>query len=83
MLAINNKAFLLGQMHRFDEAFAIYEGLQRDGPEHSGDRLESVAAHMMTGNFEAGWRLREARWHSPSARGGLSEFRAEDVARRK
>ncbi len=65
MLAINNKAFLLGQMHRFDEAFAIYEGLLRDGLNTPVTDWNLSLLYMMTGNFEAGWRLREARWHAP------------------
>ena len=65
MLAINNKAFLLGQMHRFDEAFAIYEGLQRDGINTPVTDWNLSLLHMMTGNFEAGWRGREARWKAP------------------
>ena len=63
--AINNKAFLLGQMHRFDEAFAIYEGLQRDGTNTPVTDWNLSLLHMMTGNFEAGWRGREARWKAP------------------
>ena len=65
ILAINNKAFLLGQMHRFDEAFAIYEGLQRDGLNTPVTDWNLSLIHMLTGNFEAGWRGREARWKAP------------------
>ena len=65
MLAINNKAFLLGQMHRFDEAFAIYEGLRRDRLNTPVTDWNLSLLYMMTGNFEAGWRLREARWNAP------------------
>jgi tetratricopeptide (TPR) repeat protein len=63
--AINNKAFLLGQMHRFDEAFAIYEGLQRNGTNTPATDWNLSLLQMMTGNFEAGWRGREARWSAP------------------
>ncbi len=49
-------------MHRFDEAFAIYEGLQRDGINTPMTDWNLSLFHMMTGNFEAGWRGREARW---------------------
>ena len=74
MLAINNKAFLLGQMHRFDEAFAIYEGLLRDGLNTPVTDWNLSLLHMMTGNFEAGWRLREARWHAPVLAGAYPNF---------
>jgi tetratricopeptide (TPR) repeat protein len=63
--AINNKAFLLGQMRRFDEAFAIYERLQRDGTNTPSTDWNLSLLQMMTGNFEAGWRGREARWKAP------------------
>jgi tetratricopeptide (TPR) repeat protein len=63
--AINNKAFLLGQMHRFDEAFAIYEGLQRSGTNTPSTDWNLSLLQMITGNFEAGWRGREARWKAP------------------
>jgi len=63
--AINNKAFLLGQMHRFDEAFAIYEGLQRNRTNTPSTDWNLSLLQMMTGNFEAGWRGREARWKAP------------------
>jgi tetratricopeptide (TPR) repeat protein len=63
--AINNKAFLLGQMHRFDEAFAIYEGLQRSGTNTPATDWNLSLLQMMTGNFEVGWRGREARWKAP------------------
>ncbi|HEY3677530.1 MAG TPA: tetratricopeptide repeat protein, partial [Bradyrhizobium sp.] len=62
ILPINNKAFLLGQMHRFEEAIAIYEGLQRDGINTPTTDWNLSLLYMMTGNFEAGWRGREARW---------------------
>jgi tetratricopeptide (TPR) repeat protein len=60
--AINNKAFLLGQMHRFDEAFAIYRGLQQSGTNTPATDWNLSLLQMMTGDFEAGWRGREARW---------------------
>jgi Flp pilus assembly protein TadD len=63
--AINNKAFLLGQMHRFDEAFAIYEDLQRRGTNTPATDWNLSLLQMMTGNFEAGWRGREARRSAP------------------
>jgi len=63
--AINNKAFLLGQMRRFDEAFAIYEGLQRGGTNTPATDWNLSLLQMMTGNFEAGWQGREARWKAP------------------
>jgi pentatricopeptide repeat protein len=63
--AINNKAFLLSQMRRFDEAFTIYERMQREGINTPVTDWNLSLLHMMTGDFEAGWRGREARWRAP------------------
>ena len=38
---------------------------------------------MLTGNFEAGWAGREARWKTPALAVAYPKFRATDVARRR
>jgi tetratricopeptide (TPR) repeat protein len=65
--ALNNKAFLLGQMHRFDDAFAIYDRMKASGLDNAVSAWNASLLHMLTGNFEAGWAGREARW-SPAVR---------------
>jgi tetratricopeptide (TPR) repeat protein len=60
--ALNNKAFVLTQLHRFDEAFAIYERLNGMGANTPMGDFNLSLLQMLTGNFEAGWAGREARW---------------------
>jgi tetratricopeptide (TPR) repeat protein len=70
--ALHNKAVSLARVHRFQEALAAYEHLKAVDP---GDALADVGrAHLelLTGNFEAGWLGREARWKLPSNYPGLS-----------
>jgi tetratricopeptide (TPR) repeat protein len=64
--AINNKAFSLTQLHRFDEAFAIYERLNRSGTNTPAGDWNLSLLQMLTGDFEAGWAGREARWNTPA-----------------
>jgi tetratricopeptide (TPR) repeat protein len=64
--AINNKAFSLAQLHRFDEAFAIYEHLNRTGTNTAATDWNLSLLRMLTGDFEAGWAGREARWNTPA-----------------
>jgi tetratricopeptide (TPR) repeat protein len=65
-LAINNKAFALTQLHRFDEAFALYERLSRSGANTAASDWNLSLLQMVTGDFEAGWAGREARWKALS-----------------
>jgi Flp pilus assembly protein TadD len=64
--AINNKAFALTQLHRFDEAFALYERLNRTGANMAMSDWNLSLLQMVTGDFEAGWAGREARWKALS-----------------
>ena len=61
-----NKAAALAQLHRFDEAFAIYERLNRAGTNTAMGKWNLSLLQMLTGDFEAGWAGREARWEAMS-----------------
>ena len=61
-LAIINKAFVLTQLHRFGEAFALYERLNCSGANTAMSDWSLSLLQMLTGDFEAGWAGREARW---------------------
>ena len=63
-LALTGKAFALIQLHRFKEAAAIYLDLKRRGLADAEAEWNLAFINMVTGNFEDGWRGREARWHS-------------------
>jgi tetratricopeptide (TPR) repeat protein len=62
--AFTNKAFALAQIHRFSEAFAIYDALDVVDPGNADVEWSRSLLHLLTGNFEAGWAGREARWNA-------------------
>ena len=64
--ALNNKASSLAQLHRFGEAFAFYDRIKALGLNNALTNWNLALLHLLTGNFEAGWVGREARWHIPS-----------------
>jgi tetratricopeptide (TPR) repeat protein len=59
---LNNKAFILGQLQRFDEAFAFYDHIRTVHPNDATTQWNLALLQMLTGDFEAGWAGREARW---------------------
>jgi tetratricopeptide (TPR) repeat protein len=63
--ALENKATVLRRMHRFDELFAIYDHIRSIDPDNAKVEFSLANDHLMLGNFEAGWRGREARWRIP------------------
>jgi tetratricopeptide (TPR) repeat protein len=64
---INNKITLLYHLHRFDEIFALYARVRsRKLNDATIDGFVSLA-HLLTGNFEAGWPLHQARLKLPAA----------------
>ena len=64
-LAHYNKAQTLGRLRRYDEAFAIYAALKTANPDDAESDWNAALLHLLTGNFEAGWIGREARWKIP------------------
>jgi tetratricopeptide (TPR) repeat protein len=60
-----NKAFSLIQVHGFNEAFETYGRVQTLDPTHAKGAFHLAHLHLLTGNFEAGWAAREARWRMP------------------
>jgi len=62
--AVANKAFTLTQIQRFDEALAAFGQAKAIDPSDAGAELNCAQLHLLTGNFEAGWAGREARWRS-------------------
>jgi Flp pilus assembly protein TadD len=60
--ALNNRAVCLGQLHRFDEAFEAYDRVKALNPNNAEIDWNISHLQMLTGNFEAGWAGREARW---------------------
>jgi tetratricopeptide (TPR) repeat protein len=62
--AFINKASSLHRLRRFDEALAIYEHVRTLDPANAEADLGLSFLYLLTGNLEAGWSLREARWKS-------------------
>jgi Flp pilus assembly protein TadD len=62
ILALENKASLLRQMHRFDAIPAIYDRVRAIEPNRAKAEFDLANLNLALGNFEAGWRQREARW---------------------
>lgn len=64
--AITSKAVTLAELHRFDEAFAAYRLARTADPCCAAAEWNLALLEMLTGNFEAGWAGREARWKIPA-----------------
>ena len=62
---LTNKALALVEQHRFDEAFAFYAKVLAIDPDNPSMRWNVAIHKLLTGNFEAGWAGREARWNVP------------------
>jgi hypothetical protein len=63
--ALNKKAISLVELHRFDEAMAAFERCMAIDPSRAATAWNLALIQLLTGNFEAGWPGREARWRSP------------------
>jgi tetratricopeptide (TPR) repeat protein len=63
---ITNRAVSLVELRRFDEAFAAYHQARILEPSLVLAEWNLALHQIMTGNFEAGWAGREARWKMPA-----------------
>jgi Flp pilus assembly protein TadD len=67
--ALNSKASVLREVQRFDEAVAAYRQVKAINP-HDADADWNIALiQLLRGDFDAGWKGREARWKVPSLPG--------------
>jgi tetratricopeptide (TPR) repeat protein len=57
-----NKGLCLAQLGRFDEAIAAFSQGKTIDPDDADIEWNLSLLQLMTGNFEAGWAGREARW---------------------
>ena len=62
---LNNKAFSLARLHRFDEAFAVYARSKAAAPDNAATDFNVALLRMLTGSFAAGWLGREASYLLP------------------
>ncbi|WP_024513638.1 tetratricopeptide repeat protein [Bradyrhizobium sp. Tv2a-2] len=73
--ALNNKAFALTQLHRFDEAVAVYGRVRHIDPENAQATWDLALLNLLLGNFAEGWAGREARFRLPSHAAPYPKFR--------
>jgi tetratricopeptide (TPR) repeat protein len=64
---LNNKILSLYDLHRFDEVFALYARMTSLKLNNVMTELNVSLAHLLTGNFKAGWSGYQARLELPSA----------------
>ncbi|WP_363331193.1 tetratricopeptide repeat protein [Bradyrhizobium sp.] len=69
-----NKGFALLQIHRFDQAFEIYDRVKALAPDNARGSYHLAHLQLLTGNFEAGWAAREARWKIPELSAEYPKF---------
>lgn len=60
--ALNNKASTLGEVLRLDEAIEVYRNAKRIDPKTAEIDWNLALLQLLNGDFESGWRGREARW---------------------
>jgi tetratricopeptide (TPR) repeat protein len=60
--ALDNKAIVLRKLHRFEEALVAYQRIGAIDPANAKAEFDLANTDLLLGNFEAGWRAREARW---------------------
>lgn len=63
---LNNKAVVLLHLQLLDEAFATLQRSLAAAPNDAQTLFYLATLQLLTGDFERGWRAREARWRLPS-----------------
>ncbi len=67
--ALGNKASALSEIQRPDDAVVVYRQVKKIDPGNAEADWNLSLVQLLTGDFEAGWRGREARWKIPSLPG--------------
>jgi tetratricopeptide (TPR) repeat protein len=57
-----NRGLALYQLHRLEDAIAAYARVSALDPNDAKSAWQLAHLHLQTGNFDAGWTEREARW---------------------
>lgn len=63
---LNNKAVVLLHLQLLDEAFATLQRSLAAAPNDAQTLFYLATLQLLTGDFERGWRAREARWRLPA-----------------
>jgi len=69
-----NKALGLVQLRRLDEAIAAFDRVRTIDPDNADVEWNWSLLQLMTGNFEAGWAGREARWRGSMRPASYPEY---------
>ena len=69
-----NRAITLTELGRFDEAMVAYDQALAIDPNHATLVWNFALLQLWLGNFEAGWRGREARWKNPDIAAGYPKL---------
>jgi tetratricopeptide (TPR) repeat protein len=69
-----NKAFVLTQLQRFEAAFATFHHAATIETDNPDLEFHLSLLHLLTGDFEAGWAGREARWRMRARLGFYPRF---------
>ena len=80
---LENKALVLKNMHRFDELFPAYDRIRSINPGNANTELTSANTRLLLGDFETGWKGREARFLIPDLAIGWSGSGSRWLGRRK
>ena len=65
--AWSNKGVTLNELKRYDEALASYDKAISLKPDYSDAYWNQALSHLVTGNFESGWKNYEYRWKKTKA----------------
>ena len=68
------RAMSLTELGRFDEAMAAYQRSLSIDPHHATTIFNCSLLQLLMGDFEAGWRGREARWRIPELAAAYPKF---------
>lgn len=66
--AFDNRLLSLYHLHRFGDVFALYDRMKVGGLDSALTEWNVALAHLLTGDFEAGWRGHHARLKLPTAK---------------
>jgi len=69
-----NKAFALTQLQRLEAAFATFHHAATIEADNPDLKFHLSLLHLLTGDFEAGWAGREARWRMQARPGSYPQF---------
>jgi tetratricopeptide (TPR) repeat protein len=71
IFVLESKAAVFKKMHRFDETFATYDHIRSIDPGNAKAEFASAINSLLLGDYETGWKGREARWRVPGLAKGV------------